>query len=124
MTLSDIYLANIEEMTPLVLLALGLTYVIVGSKIGYPIRFTVCLILYKMRLRWFRSLVTCPPCNAWWTAGAITLCLGYPVWQVIQLAFTTCGIVAVLQAHLGGDGLAAAEDFDDLFGVKETTNGD
>lgn len=120
---SELYLADLNELFPIALVAVGLTYVITGSKAGYPFRFITCFILLKLRLRYFWNLVTCPPCNAFWTAGGITLFLGYPLWQVIQLAFTTCGIVAVLQARLGGDGIGAGEDFADLFGVEEKNDG-
>lgn len=123
MTLSSLAFCDMNEMGPIILFALGVTYVITGSKIGYPLRFLGCFILLKLRLRYFWNLLTCPPCNAWWSAAVIAAVIGYPIWQVLQLAFTTCGIVAVVQSAIGGDGIAAGEDFADLFGVKESENG-
>jgi len=39
--------------------------------------------------------------------------------QIIQSAFTTCGIMAIINAFIGGNGIAAAEDFEKVFSEME-----
>ena len=104
-------------LAQLVLFALGISYVITGSKIGYPVRFVWCRLT-----RWAHNavvspwkLVTCPPCNAWWAGAALAFWAELWWTDILQVAFTACGIVAVVQAALGGDGIAASEDFEELF---------
>lgn len=117
---NSLELISFVEFIPIFLLAMGLTYTVVGSKIGYPLRFFGCLILYKIRLSYFKNLITCPPCNIFWTAGALSYLLGYDVFQIAQIAFSACGVMAVLQYLLGGDGIGAPENFDELFKKEQS----
>lgn len=110
----------IEITIQIVLIAIGISYVITGSRIGYPIRFMFCGALNFKGLREFWYLVKCPACNAWWAGAAIAFLAGVTWLQLIAIAFTCCGVVAVIQIALGGDGYAANEDFEELFqGIPE-----
>lgn len=61
----------------------------------------------------------CPSCNNWWTGFALGFALGGTWIKAFQLAFISCGLTGVLQHFLGGDGMAANEDFEEIFkGVK------
>lgn len=96
----------------LVLFAVGISAVITGSRIGYPIRFAWCFVFRRARPLW--GMVRCPYCNAWW-AGLVVAILADPSWSWLawlQIAFTSCGVVRLFQAWLGGDGIAMVEDFD------------
>ena len=110
----------ISSVIQVVLLALGLTYVITGSVIGYRVRFLWCAVFKWQPLSRFQAIVRCPSCNAWWTGAATAFIAGLPLTNVIQLAFTSCGVVALLQAFLGGDGIAADEDMEKI--LKEVFN--
>ena len=114
---------TLSSLVQLVLFALGLSYVVTRSEIGFPLRFVWCLAwrwLYrrigKVLSPW--SLVTCPPCNTWWSAAAVTCWAGYDWYTVVQLAFTACAVMALLQRALGGD-IAPADDMESVLGLKE-----
>jgi len=110
---------GMAQLVPLVLFALGVSQVITGSKIGYPIRFVFCLVTWRLGLKSLWGLVQCPYCNAWWSAAFIALVYGFSPIQAVQAAFTTCGVMATINAFIGGNGLAAAEDFEIVFSEME-----
>jgi len=106
------------DLVVIVLIAGGLSAVVTGSKAGFPIRFLFCRITWAISpmLRHFWGLVRCPYCNAWW-GGAIVAFLVYGwSWNILQAAFVSCGVMRVIQAALGGDGIAMVEDFATIFG--------
>jgi len=113
------YFIELSNLIPIVLFALGISQVITGSQIGYPIRFLFCLVTWKIRLKHLWGLVQCPYCNAWWSGAAIAFIYGFCPMQIIQSAFTTCGIMAIINAFIGGNGIAAAEDFEKVFSEME-----
>ena len=112
-------LLSLDSMVPMILLATGITSVITGSKIGYPIRLSWCALFQWKPLRSLWHLVRCPYCNAWWTGGAIALLFDANFIQALQVAFTTCGLIKILQVALGDDGIAMVEDFEGLFDEEE-----
>jgi len=85
------------------IVALGVAYVITGSKIGFLVRMPA-----RKLLRWcgLDALAFCPACNAWWGGAVISLVGGFGPLEVIQLAFSSSVIAAVAQARWG----LAAED--------------
>lgn len=109
----------IEHMINIILLTLGISYVITGSRIGYLIRFAFCALTNRKILKELWYLVRCPPCNSWWAGLAVSLLSKASLVQSVAMAFICCGITAVIQHALGGDGLAANEDFEELFGGAE-----
>ena len=104
----------VEEFFQLILIAVGVTYVIAGSKIGHPIRFVWCWILDKLRLSCFWSILICPPCNAWWAGFGVTAFYGHTLLDCLALAFASCGVVAAIQAVGLSIGLQAEEDYNEL----------
>jgi hypothetical protein len=105
---------DLQQIITLALLAMGVAAVITGSKAGYPIRFLWC----RLAPRPLWGLVRCPYCNAWWggLVGAVVLLPSLEHWLAwLQAAFTSCGVVRVIQAALGGDGIAMIEDFETVF---------
>jgi len=110
---------DLSELTVLVLFSLGISQVITGSKIGYPARFLFCLVTWKLRLKPLWGLVQCPYCNAWWSGAFIALVYGFSPVQAVQAAFTACGVMAIVNAFIGGNGIAAAEDFEIVFSEME-----
>lgn len=99
----------------IVLFAVGITYVITGSTIGYPLRFVWCLIFHKCRLPYLWALATCPPCNAWWIGFILAAIYEINLLIMVQMAFTCCGVVAIVQAIGLQIGLNADEDFNEIF---------
>jgi len=96
--------------------AYGITYVITGSEIGYWLRALSWLMLsWSAPTRYLSTIMKCPSCNAWWTGAGIALLVGGSWWAVLQMAFTTCGVAAIIQHVLGGDGIAANENFKEIF---------
>jgi hypothetical protein len=110
---------SIHNLSILFLLTLGLTYIITGSVAGYRIRLIGCWFLGLLRLKRLWPLLQCPPCNAFWTGlGIGWLFLRH--WEyAAQVAVVSCGLIAVLQSFIGGSGIAADEDFEDILGGKE-----
>jgi hypothetical protein len=91
------------------LIALGISYVVTGSKIGFPIRAAWWLIWCKVPLvrRLLGKLVQCPPCNAWWSGLVTAFLTGASLWVALQCSFIACGLTAVAQ---GVAGLAADDE--------------
>jgi hypothetical protein len=117
-----------DHLVQLIWFALGVTYAITRSEIGFLVRWPWCratLPLYRRIGRvispW--SLVLCPPCNAWWAGGALAWLAGYDWWTVAQFAFSTLLAMAVLQM-LGGGDIAPADDFESILGLKEAQDGE
>lgn len=106
-----IQLAPLDYLTVVVLIALGVSYVVTGSEIGFWIRAFWFLFLFKVPLlRRLIKLSTCPSCCAWW-AGLVTAFLsGASLWVALQCSFVSCGLAAVAQGVAG----LAAEDEDDI----------
>jgi hypothetical protein len=94
-----------------VLVSAGVSFVVTGSTIMYPIRLLAFHTLGK--LTWgpihMDSLFRCPFCNAWWGGLALSFALQLPWWTCLANAFVACLAMGVAQAQWG---LAAHDDFD------------
>ena len=113
---------SIDSILPVILLAISISSVITGAKIAYPIRAFWCFVfggLVFKPLRVFWPIMTCPYCNAWWTGAALALLTGLPWLGVVQVAFYSCWLLIIIQAFLGGSGIAADEDFEAIFDGEE-----
>ena len=114
---------DLSTTATLILVAAGISAVVTGSNIGYPIRFVWCRLL--PRPTW--GMVRCPYCNAWW-GGVLAAAVHSPdpsQWlSWLQVAFSACGVMRVVQAALGGDGIAMVEDFESVFSPPEKSGGD
>lgn len=110
---------DLSTTITLILVAIGISAVVTGSKIGYPIRFVWCRLL--PRPTW--GMVRCPYCNAWW-GGALAAVAHSPdpaQWLAwLQVAFSACGVMRITQSALGGDGIAMVEDFEKVFAPGKT----
>jgi len=105
----------LDHIVQLVLCAIGITAVVTGEKLGYPLRFAWALLLRPRPLRWLRNLATCPPCNSFWSGALLAWLAGFCWVEVIQLGLTTLAVVKLYQVWVGGDGLAAAENWNCIF---------
>lgn len=106
---------EIEHFFEMILVAIGLSYVLSGSVIGRPLRFIWCSTLKHLHLSYFWSIMTCPPCNAWWVGLGVGLAYGLGL-NSLALAFATCGVVAIIQAMTLSIGLQAEEDYNEILG--------
>jgi hypothetical protein len=115
------YLA-LDQLAWMVPLAVGISYVLTCSVIGYWPRFVWCALLkWHPATRYWWNILTCPTCNAWWSGLAVTLAYGSGLWpHGVQVAFTSCGVMAALQARYGWQ---AGEDMEVVFGLKEPSDG-
>lgn len=108
---------GLQDLAVMILWAIGTSAVVTGSKIGFPIRFAWCYVM--PRFLW--GMVQCPYCNAWW-GGLVAGIIYSPSWDHwpawIQVAFSACGIVRVLQAALLREGIAMFEDFEQAFNKR------
>lgn len=105
------------QLAVLITLAFGLTYIITGSAIGFVVRALWCGVLFRHRYlrKTFWPLVRCPPCNSFWSGAAVGVLFGpWDPFTVLQVGISSCGVTALIQAILGGDGIAANEDEKDL----------
>lgn len=115
---------GLETLLVCLFVSFGVTYVITGSEIGFPVRCFVCWALkWSAVTRYFWALVRCPPCNAWWTGFFAGLYATSSIVQALQVAFGSCGLMALIQAILGGNGIAAGENFKEAFGLTEEDHG-
>lgn len=109
----------IGDLVQFVLWALGLSYIITGSKIGYPLRWLWCAITSKIHnpviSPW--SLVQCAPCCSFWMGVGLSCVAGFDPWTTLEVACVSCGVTAVVHKSLIG-GLSADEDFEQAFGMK------
>jgi len=92
------------------MLALGVSFVLTGSTIAFPIRLVAFHTLGRLQFGPIRmdSLFRCPYCNAWWGGLAIAAFSGFPIAQWLQCAFASCVLAAVVQAQWA----LAAHEFD------------
>jgi len=112
---------NFVNSIPLILTAIGISAVITGSKIGFPIRLIWCFIFQNKYTRWLWGMVRCPYCNSFWSGAFVTFILvGFNPIQILQIAFTCCGLMLILQTALGGDGIAMVDDFEEFFDSSVT----
>jgi len=103
----------------MVFISLGVTYVLVGSRIGHPIRFVWCWLLDKIYLSYFWSILLCPPCNAWWSGLAVATWFECTLEHSLFIAFTSCGIAAIVQGIALSVGLESTEDYKKLIPNRE-----
>ena len=102
------------------LFSLGMTYIITGSEIGFWPRLVWCFLLrWHPITRYWWAVVRCPPCNAFWTGFFCFWVALDSFWFAACFAVIQCGLVAVLQKLLGGNGLAADENMHADLGVEE-----
>ena len=91
---------NILNLFQLSLWAVSIAYVITGTKIGFPLR-----VLGFHALKWcplpLSTVFFCPSCNAWWQGAAIGILAGWEWPAVVQLAFTSCLLAAIMQLQWG-----------------------
>lgn len=94
-------LIPLADLVPLVLIALGGSYVITGSTIGYPLRWLAYKTLGWIGREpvWADSLVRCPYCHAWWEGLFWAWVTGHSWIEAIQVAFATCVLAAIVQAQ-------------------------
>jgi MFS superfamily sulfate permease-like transporter len=112
----------LTELLQLAAFAVGLSYVVTGALIGYPLR-----VLGFLSLRWcplpLSTLFFCPSCNAWWMGAGLALWAGQSWQHTIQCAFTSCLLAAIVQAQWG----LAADDREAIakaFSHSEGSHGD
>lgn len=85
-------------LVQLILFAVGLSYVVTGSLIGFPVR-----VLGYKAFSWcpipLSTIFFCPSCNAWWMGAGLALWADLPWQNVLQVAFTACVVAAVIQGQ-------------------------
>jgi len=91
---------NLTDLLQFSFLATAVAYAITGTKIGFPIR-----VVGFHGLKWcplpLSTIFFCPSCNAWWQGFTIGILLGWEWPSIIQLAFTSCLVAAILQLRYG-----------------------
>ena len=91
---------NILDLLQFSFLATAVAYAITGTKIGKPMR-----IIGFHSLKWcplpLSTIFFCPSCNAWWQGFTIGILLGWEWPSIVQLAFTSCLVAAILQLRYG-----------------------
>lgn len=98
-------------MAWIIAVAAGISFVITGSTIAYPLRLVAFHTIGKITVGpvHFDSLFRCPFCNAWWGALGLSFWLQLPWWQALANAFVACLTMGVAQAQWH---LAADDEFD------------
>ena len=95
----------ISDLIQFSFLAAAVAYAITGTKIGFPLR-----VIGFHALKWcplpLSTIFFCPSCNAWWQGFTIGILLGWEWPSVVQLAFWSCLVAAILHLRYG---LAAAD---------------
>jgi hypothetical protein len=96
-----ISLISLPELLVLIIVAVGASFVVTGSTLGYPLRWLAFKILGWVGRGpvWLDSLVRCPYCHAWWEGLFWAIITGHPIWQSLQVAFAACGVAAIVQAQ-------------------------
>ena len=88
-------------------LAAAVAHVVTGTKIGFPLR-----VAGFHALKWcplpLSTVFFCPSCNAWWQGFTIGILLGWEWPSIVQLAFSSCLVAAILQLRYG----LAADDME------------
>jgi len=105
-------LAPLTTLVPVALVALGISYVITGSVIGYWARVVWFALTFWLPGN-LETLAFCPSCNAWWGGLVTALLTGSSIWVALQCAFVSCVTAAVVQQswHL------AKQDDDTIRGI-------
>ena len=112
--LLEMELFSLAQVACYSLLAFGMSYVITGSEIGYWLRALSWLSLCWSRpSKYLSAIMRCPSCNAWWSGALVALLVGGAWLQILQVAFTACGITAFVNHAFGS--MAADEDFQEIF---------
>jgi len=100
---------NILDLFYFSFLATAIAYVITSTKIGFPLR-----VLGFHALKWcplpLSTVFFCPSCNAWWQGVVIGILAGWEWPAVVQLAFTSCLLAAIMQLQWG----FAADDMEQI----------
>jgi len=96
-------LIPLQDLLVLTLLAVGASFVLTGSTIGYPLRWLAFRVLgwVGRGTIWLDSIVRCPYCHAWWEGLAWAWFTGHTIWESLQAAFVACGAAAIVQAQWG-----------------------
>lgn len=96
----------------IVVVAAGVSFVVTGTTIAYPIRLIAFHTIGKIRVGpiHFDSLLRCPFCNAWWGALGLSLWAYLPWYQALANAFVACLTMGVAQAQWH---LSAEDEFED-----------
>lgn len=91
----------LQDLLVLVLIAVGGSFVVTGSTIGYPLRWLAYRVLGWVGHGpvWLDAIARCPYCHAWWEGFAWAWFTGHSLWPSLQVAFAACGVAAVVQAQ-------------------------
>lgn len=111
-----IELVDLKYLATVAVLAVGVSYVITGSTIGYWVRWLWWHAAHRIHLE---ALAFCPSCNAWWVGLVTAFLTGSPMWVALQCAFGSCGLAAIVQAWFG----LAAEDRKIISGEESNDHG-
>jgi len=80
--------------------AVAISHVVTGSLIGYPVR-----VVGYLTTKWcpfpIGTVFFCPYCNAWWMGAGIGAWTGLPWQNIVQCAFTSCVLAAIVNAQWG-----------------------
>lgn len=96
-----IALIPLTSLLVITLIAVGASFVVTGSTIGYPIRW----LFYKAfgwigrDPIWLDSIARCPYCHAWWEGLAWAHFSGHSLIESLECAFVACGVAAIVQAQ-------------------------
>ena len=96
----------------LCLFAVGLGWVVTGSKIGRVVRVCGYAATRWLPGRPLTSLFFCPPCNTWWMGVGVAFWARLPWYNVLQVAFSASVLMAILNLWL-------SMDADDLVEIEE-----
>lgn len=83
----------------LILFAIGIGWVITGSKIGKLVRVLGYACTGWMPMKPLTSLFFCPPCCTWWCGAGLAFWAGLPWYNILQIAFTSSFLMAILNAQ-------------------------
>lgn len=83
----------------LVAFAVGIGWVITGSKIGRFIRVGFHFAFGWCPGRYLNALVFCPPCCTWWCGVALALLADLPFLNTFQVAFTASVLMAICSSQ-------------------------
>jgi len=107
---------DLVTLFEVILLSLGISYVITGSLIGFPIRVIGNLATRRLPIP-LKVLFFCPSCNAWWCGFFIAILIKLSWVNWLLCAFSSCIVAAMIQAqcNLAADDM---EDIDKIFPMK------
>lgn len=120
-----ILLVSWAELWPTLLIAFGITYIVTGSTIGYWFRMIWCALLQWCAFtRYWWPVMTCPPCNAFYSGALVGLLVTGSMLKAFEIAIIHLGVVGLLQTFLGGNGIAPTdEDFEEILGLTGEEDG-